>query len=166
MIVTMHYCYVDSPIGTLLLVGRPGVLTGLYVAEHDGGPQPEPGWTEDPDVFVEVRRQLTEYFSGTRTTFDLDVELQGTPFQQAVWSALRQIPYGQTMGYGELAREIGRPAASRAVGAANGRNPVSVIVPCHRVIGADGSLTGYGWGTDRKAWLLDHERANLTVSST
>ena len=153
----MFYCFVDSPIGRLLLTGRAGVLTGLYVAEEDTGRTPPPDAIEDEAAFDDVRSQLGEYFAGTRTEFDLNIELAGTPFQTTVWSALQEIPYGVTMGYGELARRIGRPTASRAVGAANGRNPISIVVPCHRVIGADGSLTGYGWGTDRKAWLLDHE---------
>jgi methylated-DNA-[protein]-cysteine S-methyltransferase len=101
---------------------------------------------------------LDEYFEGTRRDFDLTLELRGTDFQVAVWSALRAIPYGQTTSYSAIANAIGKPASVRAVGAANGRNPISIVVPCHRVIGADGSLTGYGWGVDRKAWLLDHEQ--------
>jgi methylated-DNA-[protein]-cysteine S-methyltransferase len=106
-----------------------------------------------------VRRQLDEYFDGRRTVFTVPLRLVGTPFQVAVWEALLQVPYGATTTYGDLAARLGRPTASRAVGAANGRNPVSVIVPCHRLVGADGGLTGYGWGVERKAWLLAHEQA-------
>jgi methylated-DNA-[protein]-cysteine S-methyltransferase len=159
----MRYTHVDSPIGRLLLVGRPGVLTGLYVADHERGPVPEPTWTEDAGPFAAVVAQLGEYFHGRRTEFDVALAPSGTPFQLAVWAALQEIPFGETVGYGELAGRIGRPNASRAVGAANGRNPISILVPCHRVIGADGSLTGYGWGTARKSWLLDHERAQAPL---
>jgi methylated-DNA-[protein]-cysteine S-methyltransferase len=155
----MRYTHVESPIDRLLLVGEPGVLSGLYVADHDGCRALDPTWVEDASAFTEVIGQLEEYFAGERTEFDLQLEPHGTPFQLDVWAALQEIPYGETMGYGELARRIGRPTASRAVGAANGRNPISILIPCHRVIGADGSLTGYGWGTTRKSWLLDHERA-------
>ena len=155
----MRYTIVDSPIDPLLLVGRPGVLCGLYVADHDKALRADPAWEEDPSAFADVVDQLDEYFEGERTAFDLTLDLGGTEFQSSVWAALQEIPYGETWGYGQLARHIGRPSASRAVGGANGRNPVSIIVPCHRVIGADGSLTGFGWCTDRKAWLLDHERS-------
>jgi methylated-DNA-[protein]-cysteine S-methyltransferase len=155
------FTYVESPLGPLLLVGRDGVLTGLYLASHDKCPRPHPDWVERAEPFEEARRQLEEYFAGARTDFDLPIELTGTSFQVEVWEALRDIPFAETISYAELARRIGRPAAVRAVGAANGRNPVSIIVPCHRVIGADGSLTGYGWGTERKSWLLDHEQPTL-----
>lgn len=155
----MHYSHLDSPIGRVLLVGRPdGVLTGLYIADHDRCPPVQAGWEEDDAVLAEARRQLIEYFSGDRTDFDLALESAGTAFQREVWEALTKIPYAETWSYGELAAHIGRPGSSRAVGAANGRNPISIVVPCHRVIGTDGSLTGYGWGPDRKTWLLDHER--------
>lgn len=162
----MRYTYVDSPIGRLLLVGRDGVLTGLYVADHEKCRQPAADWVEDASVFTDVIAQLREYFAGERTDFDLEVELEGTPFQTAVWAALREIPYGETWSYGELARHIGRPTGSRAVGMANGRNPVSIVVPCHRVIGSDGSMTGYGWGTDRKTWLLAHEGVLMAGTGT
>lgn len=155
----MRYTYVDSPIGRLLLVGRPGVLTGLYVADHEKCRLPAADWVEDASIFDVAVAQLREYFAGRRTDFDLQVELDGTPFQTTVWSALREIPYGETWSYGELARHIGHPTGFRAVGMANGRNPVSIVVPCHRVIGSDGSMTGYGWGNDRKTWLLAHEGA-------
>ncbi|HVF73984.1 MAG TPA: methylated-DNA--[protein]-cysteine S-methyltransferase [Acidimicrobiales bacterium] len=146
-----------SPIGDLLLVGDGDVLNGLYVADHEKCAVITSEWKQDDDAFEDVRRQLGEYFAGTRRTFDLRIELHGSPFQRQVWDALLEVPYGETASYGQIARRLGRPTAARAVGAANGRNPVSIIVPCHRVIGASGTLTGYGWGTDRKAWLLDHE---------
>jgi methylated-DNA-[protein]-cysteine S-methyltransferase len=116
-----------------------------------------PEWRSADEPFADVRRQLCEYFDGERDAFDLPLEMSGTPFQRRVWQALQQIPYGETTTYGELARRMGRPAASRAVGLANGRNPIAVIVPCHRVIGSDGSLTGYGGGLERKRLLLDLE---------
>ena len=158
------YSYVDTPIGRALLTGRAGALTGLYVADHEGSPRPGREWVEDPAAFADARRQLDEYFAGSRRAFELPLELAGTPFQLAVWTALRGVEYGRTIGYGELAGRIGRPTAARAVGAANGSNPISIIIPCHRVIGADGSLTGYGWGTDRKAWLLAHERRHILAA--
>jgi methylated-DNA-[protein]-cysteine S-methyltransferase len=118
-----------------------------------------PDWQENPRSLREAARQLEEYFAGQRRDFELDLAPEGTPFQRRVWQALETIPYGETWSYGELARTIGKPSASRAVGAANGRNPISIFIPCHRVIGADGSLTGYGWGTDIKARLLALEGA-------
>lgn len=158
IMVNMHYCHLESPIGRLLLVGRPGVLTGLYLADHHRSPSIPPGWLADGGTFADARAQLGEYFAGTRTHFDLTLETAGTPFQTTVWDALREIPYGETWSYAELAAHIGRPGSSRAVGGANGRNPIFIVVPCHRVIGADGSLGGYGWGLDYKSWLLTHER--------
>ena len=153
------FAYVDSPIGRLLLVGDGEALTGLYM-DTAGCPLPDTrGWREDADTapFPAAALQLGEYFSGTRREFDLPLRLKGTPFQERVWHSLLDIRYGETWSYGELARRIGNPNASRAVGLANGRNPISILVPCHRVIGADGSLTGYGGGLDRKRWLLSHE---------
>jgi methylated-DNA-[protein]-cysteine S-methyltransferase len=156
----MEYRYVDSPVGRIRLSGRTdGVLTGLHLADHDRCPPPGAGWTYNDAAFDGARQQLEEYFAGTRTEFDVPLELDGSAFQVAVWKALRTIPYGETTSYARIARAVGRPDAVRAVGAANGRNPISIIVPCHRVIGADGSMTGYGWGVERKAWLLHHERA-------
>jgi len=160
---TRTFTIVDSPIGPLLLVARDGKLSGLYLGSHDKCPEPDPEWVEDPAPFAAVAAQLEEYFAGTRTDFDVDLDLEGTPFQKEVWQALQDIPHGETISYGELARRIDRPSAVRAVGAANGRNPVSIIVPCHRVIGSDGKLVGYGWGVERKVWLLDHERAATTA---
>ena len=151
---------IDSPIGRLLLTARDGALTGLYVADHDGAPELGDDCARDDAAFAEVRQQLEEYFAGERTTFDVKLDLTGTPFQVEVWNALLTVPYGETASYGDIARRIGRPQAVRAVGLANGRNPVSIIVPCHRVIGSNGSLTGYGWGVERKQVLLDLERSD------
>jgi methylated-DNA-[protein]-cysteine S-methyltransferase len=156
----MKYRHFESPVGRIRLSGRDdGVLTGLHLAEHDRCPPAGSAWVYDDTVFDGGRQQLEEYFTGTRTEFDIPLELRGSAFQVAVWKALQTIPYGETTSYGHIARAVGRPEAVRAVGAANGRNPISIIVPCHRVVGADGSLTGYGWGVARKAWLLQHERA-------
>ena len=151
------YRHVDSPLGRIRLVGRDGVLTGLYLADHGRCPPAGAHWSVDDQAFDGARQELEEYFGGARQDFSVPLDLEGSPFQVEVWTALRAIPYGETVSYADIAQAIGRPAAVRAVGAANGRNPISIIVPCHRVIGADGSLTGYGWGVDRKAWLLAHE---------
>ena len=149
-----YYTIVPSPIDDLLLVSDGTALTGLYM---DTATALQPAGKKDPGPFREVRRQLSAYFEGDLRQFDLPVRLDGTAFQQTVWTALRELEFGQRVSYGELARRIGRPSASRAVGLANGRNPISIIVPCHRVIGASGSLVGYGGGLDRKRWLLEHE---------
>jgi methylated-DNA-[protein]-cysteine S-methyltransferase len=156
--VATRFCHIDSPVGRIRLVGHDKVLTGLYLADHHRCPPVQSEWVSDDRAFGDARLQLDEYFNGTRREFDVAVELHGSAFQVEVWSALRAIPYGETTSYAGIAEAIRRPSAVRAVGAANGRNPVSIIVPCHRVIGADGSLTGYGWGVERKAWLLEHER--------
>ena len=152
------YSYFESPIGRLLLTSDGTALTGLYM-EPSRKAQSTDGWAEDVMVapLLATVRQLTEYFDGTRREFDLPLRLQGTTFQTRVWRELTEIPYGQTWSYGQLAQRIDKPSASRAVGLANGRNPISILVPCHRVIGADGSLTGYGGGLERKQWLLAHE---------
>jgi methylated-DNA-[protein]-cysteine S-methyltransferase len=155
---TMLFTTVESPVGELLMVGDGAALHGLYMQEAPKPAAVQPKWRASPAAFDDVRRQLAEYFAGARTVFDVSLALEGTPFQRAVWSALGEIPYGQTISYGELARRIGRPSAVRAVGLANGRNPVGVIVPCHRVVGADGALTGYGGGIERKRFLLELER--------
>jgi methylated-DNA-[protein]-cysteine S-methyltransferase len=146
---------VRSPIGTLRLYAAIDQLVGLYLPDR-----PAPDAVEGPSrVLGEAAAQLAEYFAGRRREFSLALAPSGTGFQQQVWEALMRIPYGETRSYAELARALGRPAAPRAVGAANGRNPISIIVPCHRLIGADGSLTGYGGGLPAKRWLLDHEAA-------
>ncbi|HVB42058.1 MAG TPA: methylated-DNA--[protein]-cysteine S-methyltransferase [Streptosporangiaceae bacterium] len=156
------HAVVDSPIGPLTLVAGAGRLAGLYMDVVGHEPPAEALGTrvagDSDEVIAETARQLRAYFSGEFTSFDLPLALAGSPFQRTVWAQLRQIPYGQTISYGELARRIGQPAASRAVGLANGRNPVSIVVPCHRVIGANGRLTGYGGGLDRKQYLLALEQ--------
>jgi methylated-DNA-[protein]-cysteine S-methyltransferase len=158
------YTSVNSPLGELLLVGdEHAVLHGLYMQLGRKPFRPEPAWQARPEAFAEVRAQLAQYFAGERRDFDLDLRLRGTPFQVSVWNALREIPYGETLSYGELARRIGQPEAVRAVGTANGANPISVVVPCHRVIGADGSLTGYGGGLERKQLLLELEANQLSL---
>jgi len=154
-------CYrmVDSPVGMLTLAGSDGAL-GHVVLEHAAHPPRDRSrWVEEPTAFGEVIAQLEEYFAGERTGFDLVLRPEGTVFQRKVWDSLSRIPYGETRTYGEIAQAIGRPGAARAVGLANGRNPIAIVVPCHRVIGADGSLTGYGGGLDVKRALLDLERA-------
>jgi methylated-DNA-[protein]-cysteine S-methyltransferase len=153
---------IESPIGPLTLIARDGVLTNLSMHEQrHTAPPPEAAITDDA-FFKDVAAQLDAYFAGELSSFDLEMNLLGTPFQQRVWTELCAIPYGETISYGELARRVGNVNASRAVGLANGRNPISIIVPCHRVIGANGSLTGYGGGLERKTWLLEHELKNRT----
>ena len=145
---------IDSPIGPLLLTSDGRSLTRLLMSG-----EPDPGWSIEPCAVLDrAEQQLKEYFAGERTDFDLPLAPAGTPFQRSVWAALREIPYGRTWSYAQLATRVGNPRASRAVGLANGRNPISVIVPCHRVIGANGKLVGYGGGLDRKKVLLDLER--------
>jgi methylated-DNA-[protein]-cysteine S-methyltransferase len=157
----VFYSRSPSPLGTLLLLSNGAALTGLYMESHKYGPSIDAHWIDDEGPFRSVNRQLEAYFAGDRTSFDVPLGARGTAFQRAVWQALAAIPYGQTTTYAELARRIGRPKAIRAVGAANGRNPISIIVPCHRVVGTDGSLVGYAGGTDRKQRLLELERATL-----
>jgi methylated-DNA-[protein]-cysteine S-methyltransferase len=158
MIATICYCQIESPLGPLVLRGEDDFLTGLFLPDHKRWRGPDPSWQKSDAAFIDARRQLAEYFAGERQEFDLPLRPAGTAFQQTVWRELRQIPYGTTITYAELARRIGQPAAARAVGHANGRNPISIIVPCHRVIGAGGNLTGYAGGVDKKHWLLDWER--------
>ena len=157
------FCYLDSPIGRLMLTSDGEALTGLYMNLYKGKPikRPPTGeqWVQNAtlDPFPAAIRQLKEYFAGTRRVFDLPLRAQGTDFQRRVWRELTKIPFGETWSYGQLARRIENPNGSRAVGLANGRNPIAIVVPCHRVIGADGSLTGFGGGIERKQWLLAHE---------
>jgi methylated-DNA-[protein]-cysteine S-methyltransferase len=165
MTTTPCYRYVESPVGRILLVGDGTFLTGLYTAEHKRVRGPAADWRPCDEPFAAVVEQLAEYFAGDRRMFELPLRLDGTPFQQRVWRELVRIPYGRTITYAELARRAGNPAASRAVGNANGRNPISIIVPCHRVIGADGQLTGYAGGVDMKRRLLEWERG-ATVAET
>ncbi len=157
------YTTFDSPLGQVLLVSDGSLLTGAYFSGQKHEPAPGPGWRPDPDlgIFLDASLQFHEYFAGGRRQFDIPLHLQGTPFQMKVWNALLEVPFGSTVSYGELAGRINRKNAVRAVGAAVGRNPVSVIVPCHRVIGSGGSLTGYAGGLQRKRALLDLEGAVL-----
>ena len=151
------YSYHESPVGRLLLSGTGDALSGVWILGEKHAPEIGPAWREDDAPFVDAKRQLDEYFAGARVEFDLPLAAEGTVFQQQVWAALLRIPCGRTKTYGQLAEEIGNPKAMRAVGLANGKNPISIIVPCHRVIGANGTLTGYGGGLKAKAWLLEHE---------
>ncbi len=159
-------CYrmIDSPIGPLTLAGDGEVLTNLRMVDQTYEPD-RAGWVRDDSAFQDAVGQLAAYFAGDLRQFDLDLEMAGTEFQRKVWNALRTIPYGETRSYGEIAEKIGSPNAFRAVGLANGHNPIAVIVPCHRVIGANGSLTGFGGGLERKSSLLELERetASLTL---
>lgn len=152
------YTYLETPIGPLLLAGDGTRLSKVGFPTGKGRVAPHDDWQRADDRFVEARTQLSAYFAGELRTFDLELMPVGSSFQLAVWQALKAIPYGATMSYGELATRIGRPSASRAVGAANGANPIPIIVPCHRVIGASGALTGFGGGIDTKRWLLAHEK--------
>jgi len=156
---TTHYTTMASPLGELQLVAGPRGLTRIVFPDDRQPVYPQAHWKPADRVVRTAERQLTEYFAGDREEFDLPLDPNGTPFQMRVWRALLQIPYGETVSYGELARRIGRPKAQRAVGAANGSNPLPIIVPCHRVIGSNGSLTGYGGGLDIKRHLLDIESA-------
>ena len=152
----MRFDRIQSPVGNLLVVAGVDGLRAIWFAT-DRCPPVEPAWTRDPAPFRELERQLHAYFDGELHTFDLELAPRGTDFQLRVWELLVEIPYGATSTYGELARRLGNPKASRAVGLANGSNPLSIVVPCHRVIGSDGSLTGYGGGLERKRFLLEHE---------
>ena len=154
----MIFTMIDTPIGTLLLAGDGERLARIGFPAGKGRVDPGPDWVFDPSAHDEARRQLQSFFAGQRSTFDLPLAPVGTPFQQRVWTALQSIPFGMTTTYGALARRLGQPTASRAVGAANGLNPLPIVVPCHRVVGADGALTGFAGGLATKRWLLDHER--------
>ncbi len=146
-----------TPIGHLLLVGTDRGLSRIDFPAGKRERVPEPSWIEDDAGLAEVRKQLTAWFAGELRLFDLSLDANGTDFQCAVWNALRTIPFGETRSYGDIANRIGRPSASRAVGAANGANPLPIVVPCHRVIGTNGSLTGFSGGMETKRWLLAHE---------
>lgn len=160
---TRCWTRMDSPIGDLLLTGSEEGLTGLYLNRHINpavDPGSDAGWLHDDAHFADALAQLEAYFSGQLRVFDVALSPIGTPFQLSVWGALRTIPYGETRSYGAIAAQLGAPGAARAVGLANGRNPISIIVPCHRVIGSSGTLTGYSGGLERKRYLLDLEREN------
>lgn len=157
---TTYYTTTKSPIGRLTLASNGDALTGLHMAPFE----PAAGWRRDPAPFAEAIAQLESYFTGDRRTFDLPLAPVGTPFQLSVWKALRTIPYGQVRSYGDIARRIRNPKAVRAVGRANGSNPIAIVVPCHRVIGANGTLTGFGGGIDRKVRLLALEGLEIEAS--
>ena len=159
----IHYRTIDSPIGPLALAGRGQVLTNLRMVDQTYEPN-RTNWVPDDRAFPDAVEQLEAYFAGERTDFDLELSLAGSEFQRRVWQALLTIPYGETRSYGEIAEQIGASGAARAVGLANGRNPIAIIVPCHRVIGASGSLTGYGGGLERKQSLLELERRRQSVT--
>lgn len=156
----MYYCYFETPIGELLLAGDDGGLSMIGFPKGKMRRDPEPDWIFNEKPFAEARRQLTEYFDGERRDFDLPLHLSGTDFQVQVLEELLRIPYGETTSYGDIAKRIGRPKAMRAVGRANGANPIPIVIPCHRVIGSSGDLTGFGGGLDTKEALLRLEAEN------
>jgi methylated-DNA-[protein]-cysteine S-methyltransferase len=153
----MYYSYADSPIGPLLLSGERDVLQGLFFSTGKKARGADASWERYDEPFRRVKKQLAEYFDGKRRSFDVSLRPEGTKFQLAVLDALLEIPYGETRSYGQIAERIGNPKAVRAVGSANGSNPIAVIIPCHRVIGSDGNLTGFGGGLDSKRYLLELE---------
>jgi len=157
------YTWMESPVGKLLLVADDEGLLETAFAEGRSAPVIDPAWGSAGAALHEPVRQLQAFFAGELRDFDLPLKPRGTAFQQRVWELLREIPFGETISYGELARRVGNPAASRAVGLANGSNPIAIVIPCHRVIGSNGKLTGYGGGLENKRWLLDFERSQLTL---
>ena len=163
---SLSHTYVISPVGKLKLVAsKTGLVALLWENDHPRRfPRVEMVEDHQHTILLETRRQLTEYFAGKRTTFSIPLEMRGTPFQKEVWRALQTIPCGQTMSYGNIARQLGNPAATRAVGAANSRNPISIIIPCHRVVGATGRLTGFAGGLKAKAHLLQLECPNYLLA--
>lgn len=154
----IYYCYVEGPVGRLLVAGDKTGLRSIRFPKSKGNRGPDPGWEANREFFRGPIEQLGAYFAGKLKKFDLKLAPEGTPFQLNVWQALQDIPYGHTISYGELARRIGRPKACRAVGGANARNPLAIVVPCHRVIGSDGGLTGFGGGLETKKALLALEQ--------
>ena len=165
----IQYRTIQSPIGPLTLAGRDSIVTHLRMVDQTYEPS-RAGWSPAPDAFGEAVEQLNAYFAGDLTDFHIELDLVGSEFQRRVWKALLTIPYGETRSYGQIAHQIGAPGSARAVGLANGHNPIAIVVPCHRVIGAGGGLTGYGGGLDRKRTLLDLEKkrasADLTLFDT
>jgi methylated-DNA-[protein]-cysteine S-methyltransferase len=161
----IHYRTIDSPIGPLTLAGHGSMLTNVRMVDQTYEPN-HAGWSRDQTAFADAVDQLNAYFAGELVDFDVELDLRGTEFQRRVWKALLTIPYGETRSYGEIAEQIGAPGAARAVGLANGHNPIAIVVPCHRVIGASGSLTGYGGGLDRKRTLLELEKKRASVNLT
>jgi methylated-DNA-[protein]-cysteine S-methyltransferase len=162
---TATHTKIDSPIGELTLVARDDVLSGVYFPGHWHMPAPEVFGTLSERGLEQAREQLGEYFAGERTEFDLETVIVGDEFQERVWELIDRIPYGQTTTYGEMAQELGDPALARGVGGAVGRNPLSIVTPCHRVVGKDGKLTGYAGGLDRKRFLLELEGAGEQVEA-
>jgi methylated-DNA-[protein]-cysteine S-methyltransferase len=160
----MHYSYLTSPLGLILIAGDTTGLRLINFQRNTNLPQAASDWVEDRQSLRDAIDQLEAYFAGTLRTFTLQLAPRGTPFQQAVWQMLQAIPYGQTTSYGALARQLGKPQASRAVGAANGRNPLAIVIPCHRVIGSTGKLTGYAGGLQTKEALLAFERRHAPPS--
>lgn len=160
----MNYCYLETPVGTLLIAGDERSIHRIEFPRNGKPAKPRPEWRESSRAAVgEAVRQLREYFAGKRADFDLPLAPEGTEFQRSVWRRLQEIPYGETISYGELARRVGNPKASRAVGAANGQNPIPIVIPCHRVIGANGKLTGFGGGLPTKERLLALEARQLSL---
>ena len=160
----VNYAYLETPVGTLLVAGDKTAVRRIYFPKRGKAMQPEPGWTASANGPVGAAlRQLSEYFAGRRTDFDLSLAPAGTAFQRAVWQRLREIPYAQTISYGELARRVGNPKAARAVGSANGANPLPIVIPCHRVIAGDGTVGGFGGGLPTKQILLALERRVSSV---
>ena len=157
------YGWMESPVGVLLIAGDDAGLRRMLFAEGRREVRPEPGWRENPAALKEAVRQLDAYFAGRLREFTLRLAPEGTPFQRRVWDELLKLPYGTTTSYGLLARRLGDPNASRAVGLANGSNPISIVIPCHRVVGSNGRLTGYGGGLKNKEWLLALERGQLNL---
>ena len=162
---TATHTTIDSPIGDLTLVASDGVLSGIYFPGHWHMPALEVFGTRVESGFEQIQQQLAEYFAGGRTEFELATSVTGEEFQRRVWELIDRIPYGQTTTYGEMAQELGDPALAREVGAAVGRNPLSIVVPCHRVVGKDGKLTGYAGGLERKRFLLELEGAGERVEA-
>ena len=160
----MYYIYHKTPIGNIFIAGDGKVIKQMSFPEGSKQRRPQPDWQQTKQPFKRAIKQLDHYFQGKLKTFDLPLDPDGTEFQRQVWKALLDIPYGETTSYGELAQTIDRPKAARAVGAANGANPIPIVIPCHRVIGSTGALTGFGGGLPTKQWLLAHEQSHLPKS--
>jgi methylated-DNA-[protein]-cysteine S-methyltransferase len=152
-----HYCYMDTPLGLLLLAGCKNALRMVSFPRGEQARKPHPDWIADADMFADAKRELDDYFAGTLTEFKTPMIGEGTDFQKSVWEALCRVPFGELASYGDIAKSLGKPGAARAVGGANNANPIPIIIPCHRIIGADNSLTGFGGGLPTKQFLLDHE---------
>ena len=160
----IYYTFVESPLGSVILVGHTDGLTHINFQDGANRLEIQPEWQQDATALKEAVEQISGYFAGTCKQFDLKLASRGTAFQQQVWDAVSSIPYGSTDSYGAIAKQSDRPKASRAVGAANGQNPLPIIIPCHRVIGSSGKLTGYGGGIRLKKWLLDHESGQYSLN--